>query len=157
MAKVAYYTQEGFEKLRKELHQLKTIERPSIARQIAEARDKGDLSENAEYSAAKEAQGLLESKIARLEETLMFAQVVDNSIMDNRQVRILSKVKIKNHGNGAIMNYTIVAENEANLKEGKISIESPIAKGLMGKKPGEKVKVKVPAGEIWLEILEISR
>jgi transcription elongation factor GreA len=151
-----YFTKEGLEKFRKELHHLKTVERPSISRQIAEAKDKGDLSENAEYAAAKEAQGLLELRIAKMEDTLSNAQIVDRSKMDLSKVLILSKVKIKNTGNGAVMNYTIVAENEANLKEGKISINSPVAKGILGKKVGDKAKVKTPAGEITLEVLEIG-
>jgi transcription elongation factor GreA len=129
-AKTEYFTPEGLEKLKKELHQLKSVERPSISRQIAEAKDKGDLSENAEYSAAKEAQGLLELRIGKLEDTLSNAKLVDRSLMDATKVLILSKVKIKNLTNGAVVHYTLVAENEANLKEGKISINSPIAKGI---------------------------
>ncbi|MGP8214480.1 MAG: transcription elongation factor GreA [Bacteroidia bacterium] len=156
MSEVAYFTQEGLEKLKKELHELKTKERPSISNQIAEARDKGDLSENAEYHAAKEAQGLLELKIAKLEEILNNAKVVDKSQLDTSKVLILSKVKIRNTANGAIMNYTIVTENEANLKEGRISVSSPVAKGLLGKKVGDKVAVKTPAGEINFEIVEIN-
>jgi len=151
-----YFTEEGLDRLKKELHQLRTVERPSISKQIAEAKDKGDLSENAEYAAAKEAQGLLELRIAKLQETLNNAKLVDKSQLDLSKVLILSKVKIKNAGNGAVMNYTIVAENEANLKEGKISINSPVAKGLLGKKVGDKAKVKTPAGEVTLEVLEIS-
>ncbi len=156
MSEVEYFTQEGLEKLKKELHELKTKERPSISNQIAEARDKGDLSENAEYHAAKEAQGLLELKIAKLEEILNNAKVVDKSQLDTSKVLILSKVKIRNTANGAIMNYTIVTENEANLKEGRISVSSPVAKGLLGKKVGDKVAVKTPAGEINFEIVEIN-
>jgi|SRR6185312_1389732 len=155
MSDVAYFTQEGLDKLKKELHDLKTKDRPSISNQIAEARDKGDLSENAEYHAAKEAQGLLELKIAKLEDIVVNAKVVDKSMLDTSKVLILSKVKIKNTGNGATMNYTIVTENEANLKEGKISVNSPVAKGLLGKKVGDKAKVKTPAGEMTFEILEI--
>jgi len=151
-----YFTQEGFDRLKKELHELKTVERPSISRQIAEAKDKGDLSENAEYSAAKEAQGLLELRIGKLQETLNNAKVVDKSTLDISKVLILSKVKIKNALNGAIMNYTIVTENEANLKEGKISVNSPVARGILGKKVGDKAKVKTPAGEVTIEVLEIS-
>ena len=156
MAEVAYFTQEGLDKLKKELHQLKTVERPSISNQIAEARDKGDLSENAEYHAAKEAQGLLELKISKMEEMLTHAQVVDKSKLDMSKVLILSKVKIRNIGNGATMNYTIVTENEANFKEGKISVNSPVAKALLGKKVGATAKVKTPAGEMTFEILEIN-
>jgi len=155
-AQTEYFTKEGLDKLKKDLHHLKTVERPSISRQIAEAKDKGDLSENAEYAAAKEAQGLLELRIAKMQETLSNAQVVDRSQIDASKVFILSKVKIKNIGNGAVMNYTIVTENEANLKEGKISVNSPVAKGILGKKVGDKAKVKTPAGEITLEVIEIS-
>jgi transcription elongation factor GreA len=156
MSEVAYFTQEGLDRLKKELHQLKTVERPSISNQIAEARDKGDLSENAEYHAAKEAQGLLELKISKMEEVLNNAKVVDKSQLDASKVLILSKVKIRNTANGAEMNYTIVAENEANFKEGKISVTSPVAQALLGKKVGGKAKVKTPAGEITFEILEVN-
>ncbi len=155
-AHTEYFTKEGLKKLVEELHQLKTVERPSISRQIAEAKDKGDLSENAEYAAAKEAQGLLELRIAKLEEVLGNAQVVDKSKLDTSRVLILSKVRIKNIKNGAVMSYTIVAENEANLKEGKISVNSPVAKGLLGKKVGQKATVKTPSGEQSFEILEIN-
>lgn len=151
-----YFTKEGLQKLVDELHQLKTVERPSISRQIAEAKDKGDLSENAEYSAAKEAQGLLELRIAKLEDVLVNAQVVDRSKLDTSRVLILSRVRIKNVKNGATMHYTIVAENEANMKEGKISVNSPVAKGLLGKKVGQKATVKTPSGEVTFEVLEIS-
>ena len=156
MAQPAYFTQEGLDKLSKELHQLKTLERPSISRQIDEDRDKGDLSENAEYHAAKEAQGLLELKISKMEDIVNNSKVIDPSTLDHSKVLILSKVKIKNQKTGAVMNYTIVTENEANLKEGKISVNSPVAKGLLGKKVGAKVKVITPAGEMALEILEVS-
>ncbi len=156
MSQAAYFTQEGLDKLLKELHQLKSVERPSISRQIAEARDKGDLSENAEYHAAKEAQGLLELKISKMEDIVSNAKVIDPSTLDHSKVLILSKVKIKNQKTGAILNYTIVTENEANLKEGRISVNSPVAKGLLGKKVGDKVKVATPAGEMGLEILEVS-
>ena len=151
-----YVTKEGLKKLEQELHQLKTKERPAISKQIAEARDKGDLSENAEYDAAKEAQGLLEMKISKLEETVRNAKVVDASKLDNSKVSILSKVKIKNNA-GKTLTYWIVPETEANLKEGKISVDSPIAKGLLGKKVKDKADVVVPAGKITLEILEISK
>jgi len=156
MSDTAYFTQEGYDKLKKELHELKTKERPSISNQIAEARDKGDLSENAEYHAAKEAQGLLELKIGKLQDILNNAKVVDKSTLDTSKVLILSKVKIKNVANGATMNYTLVTENEANLKEGRISVNSPVAKALLGKKVGEKATVTTPNGEMKFEILEIN-
>ncbi|MEW6469293.1 MAG: transcription elongation factor GreA [Bacteroidota bacterium] len=152
-----YFTEEGLKKLKDELNYLKTKERPAISRQIAEARDKGDLSENAEYDAAKEAQGMLEMKIAKLEDIIANARLVDESKMDNSKVFILSRVKIKNRGNGATMTYTLVPENEANLKSGKISVDSPIAKGLLGKKVGDVVDVKVPSGVMKFEVIEISR
>lgn len=152
-----YYTEEGLKKLQDELHQLKTVERPKISGQIAEARDKGDLSENAEYDAAKEAQGLLELKISKMEELIANARIVDESQIDNSKVFILSKVKIKNVKNGAEMTYTLVAENEADLKAGKISIDSPIGKGLVGKSVGDIADVKVPAGIMQFEIVDISR
>ena len=156
MATVAYYTEEGLQKLKDELQLLKTVERKNVIRQIAEARDKGDLSENAEYDAAKEAQGLLEIKIAKLEEIISNARVVDSSKLDVSKVSILTTVKIKNLKNNMEMKYTLVAENEADLKSGKISIDSPIGKGLVGKKVGDKVEVTVPAGVIPFEIIEIS-
>ncbi len=154
---IAYYTPEGLQKLKDDLHNLKMVERPKITQQIAEARDKGDLSENAEYDAAKEAQGLLEARIAKMEGLLANARLVDNTNVDNSKVFILSKVKIKNLANKATMEYTLVAENEANLAEKKISVDSPIGKGLLGKKVGETAEVQVPAGKIQFEILEISR
>lgn len=157
MSQMSYFTKEGLKKLKDELHHLKVHERSSISKQIAEARDKGDLSENAEYDAAKEAQGLLELKIAKLEEVVSNARIVDESQMDNSKVLILSKVKIKNLANKAIMNYTIVAENEADLKAGKISVDSPIAQAMLGKKVGSTVTAKVPAGTLKFEIMEISR
>ena len=157
MSHVNYFTPEGLKKLKDELHQLETKERPSISKQIAEARDKGDLSENAEYDAAKEAQGMLELRISKMKEVLANARLVDESQIDNSKVFILSKVKIKNLSNGATMTYTLVAENEANLKEGKISVDSPMGKGLLGKKVGEKTEVKAPAGAIKFEVLDISR
>lgn len=157
MSQLSYFTEEGLKKLKEELHHLKVHERSSISRQIAEARDKGDLSENAEYDAAKEAQGLLEMKIAKLEEIISNARLVDESQMDTSKVLILSKVKIKNLGNGAMMTYTLVAENEADLKAGKISVNSPIAKGLLGKKVGDVTEIKVPSGSIKVEVVEISR
>ncbi len=151
-----YITKEGLKKLEEELHHMKTKERPAISKQIAEARDKGDLSENAEYDAAKEAQGLLEMKISKLEDTIRNSKVVDASKLDNSKVSILSKVKLKN-GSGKILTYTIVPEAEANLKEGKISVDSPIAKGLLGKKVKDKADVVVPAGKMTFEILEIGK
>ena len=157
MAKITYLTEEGMKKLTDELDKLISIERPKISQQIAEAREKGDLSENAEYDAAKEAQGLLELKNSTLQDTIRNARVIDESLLKSDIVQILSKVTIKNTKNNMKMVYTLVAESEANIKEGKISIETPIAKGLLGKKKGDKVKVKVPAGEMEFEILEISR
>ena len=157
MSQVTYYTEEGLKKLKEELHNMKTVERPNISQQIADARDKGDLSENAEYDAAKEAQGLLEAKISKLENVLANARLIDESQMDNSKVYILSRVKIKNLNNNAELEYTLVAENEANLKEKKISVDSPIGKGLLGKKVGEMAEVQVPAGIIKFEIVEINR
>ncbi len=157
MAAIQYYTKEGLEKLKAELKQLETVERPAISQQIAEARDKGDLSENAEYDAAKEAQGLLEMRIAKLQEVIRNARIIDETQMDTDKVLLFSKVTIKNKNNNAIMNYTLVPENEADLKKGKISVNSPIAKGLLGKKVGETAEIRVPAGLIPFEIIEISR
>lgn len=157
MSEVVYYTEEGLEKLKAELHQLKSVDRISIAKQISEARDKGDLSENAEYDAAKEAQGLLEAKIAKLEIELSKARILDESQIDSSKVLIMSVVTIKNINNGAKMTYTIVPESEANLKEKKISISSPIAKGLLGKKIGETAEIQVPNGLMKFEIIDISR
>ena len=157
MSQITYYTKEGLKKLQDELHHLEAVERPRISTQIADARDKGDLSENAEYDAAKEAQGLLELKISKLKELLSSARVIDESQVDNSKVFILSKVTIKHLGNGRKITYTLVAESEANLKEGKISIDSPIGKGLLGKKVGDKVDVNTPGGLIPFEILEITR
>ncbi len=156
MSQVSYYTKEGLEKLKTELHELKTKGRSDIAKQIAEARDKGDLSENAEYDAAKDAQGLLELKISKLEEVVGQARVIDESKIDTSKVSILSKVKIKNKKNGAAFSYTIVSEEEADLKAGKISIKSPIGKGLIGKKVGDTAVVKAPAGSMEFEIVDIS-
>lgn len=157
MSQLRYYTEEGLKKLKTELHQLKVVERPKISQQIADARDKGDLSENAEYDAAKEAQGHLEAKIAKLDDIVANARIIDESQMDNSKVLILSKVKLKNLTNGTQVAYTLVAENEANLKEGKISIDSPIGKGVLGKKVGDIADVKVPNGVMKFEILEITR
>lgn len=156
MSTIAYYTEEGLKKLKDELQQLKTVERKSVIRQISEARDKGDLSENAEYDAAKDAQGLLELKISKLEDIIFNARIVDSSLLDISKVSILTTVKIKNLKNNVEMKYTIVAENEADLKAGKISIDSPIGKGLLGKKVGDKVDVTVPAGIIPFQIMEIT-
>lgn len=156
MSQVSYYTQEGLDKLKEELNTLKTSGRTAMAKQIAEARDKGDLSENAEYDAAKDAQGLLELKISKLEEVVSNARVLDESTIDISKVSVLSKVKIKNKKNGAQMTYTLVSEEEADLKTGKISVKSPIGKGLLGKKVGEITEIQVPAGKIEFEIQEIS-
>ena len=157
MAQVSYFTEEGLAKLKAELKQLQTVERPSISRQIAEARDKGDLSENAEYDAAKEAQGLLELKISKLQDLIANARVVDKADLDTSKVLILSRVKIKNIANGAEMEYTLVSEKEANIQEKKISVDSPIAKGLLGKKVGDIAEVQVPSGKMSFEIIEINR
>ncbi len=156
MSNVSYLTEEGLKKLREELHQLESVERPSISAQIAEARDKGDLSENAEYDAAKEAQGLLEMKIAKLKNILANSRIIDESKIDTSKVQLLNKVKIRNLKNNAEMTYTLVPESEANLKEGKISISTPIAKGLLGKKVGDNAEIKVPSGVMTFEIVEIS-
>jgi len=157
MSDVTYYTQEGLDKLKEELHKLKTVDRAAISKQIAEARDKGDLSENAEYDAAKEAQGMHEAKIAKMEATLSTARLIDESKLDLSKVLALSIVKIKNVKNGATMSYQLVPETEADLKTGKISVKSPIAQGLLGKSVGDKTEIQVPAGKIEFEILEISR
>jgi transcription elongation factor GreA len=157
MPKVSYVTEEGLQKLKDELEHLKSVERPSISRQIAEARDKGDLSENAEYDAAKEAQGLLEMRIAKLEDIVANSRVIDESKIDTSKVQILNKVTLLNKKNKAKMSYTLVSDSEANLKEGKLSINTPIAKALLGKSVGEVVEVQVPSGMVTFEILEISR
>ncbi len=157
MSKISYYTEEGLTKLKDELNQLKDIERPKASNAIAEARDKGDLSENAEYDAAKEAQGMLEMRISKLEETLSNARVIDESQLDNSKVLVLSKVTIKNQLNGMEMNYTLVADGEADLASGKISVNSPIGKGLLGKSVGDIAQINVPSGEIKFEIIQISR
>jgi transcription elongation factor GreA len=156
MSQISYYTQEGLDKLKSELLHLERVERPNATKAVAEAREKGDLSENAEYDAAREAQGLLELKISKLKDIISNARLVDESQIDLSKVSILTTVKIKNLKNGAIMKYTLVAENEANLKEMKISIDSPIGKGLLAKKVGDKVDITVPAGVIPFEIIEIS-
>ena len=157
MTKVAYYTKEGYQKLKDELNQLKDVERPIASQAIAEARDKGDLSENAEYDAAKEAQGLLEMRIAKLEETLANARIIDESQLDNSKVLVLSTVTIKNKVNGQEMTYTLVAESEADLKTGKISVNSPIGKGLLGKAVGDIAEIQVPNGKIQFEVVKITR
>ncbi len=157
MSEIKYYSKEGLQKLRDELDRLTNVERPSISKQIAEARDKGDLSENAEYDAAKEAQGLCELKISKLRTEIANARILDESKMDTSKVLLMSIVKIKNTKNNATITYTLVPESDADLKKGKISIGSPIAKGLLGKKVGDKAEIEVPAGNILFEILEISR
>jgi len=157
MANVIYITEEGLSQLKKELDQLKFTERPAISRQIAEAREKGDLSENAEYDAAKEAQGLLELKISRLEEKIASARIIDETKIDNESVQILNKVKIRNKQNNTTVEYTLVPESEANLKLGKIAVGTPIAKGLMGRKVGETVEIMIPSGKVQYEIMQISR
>lgn len=156
MSKISYVTAEGLKKLRAELENLESVERPRISRQIGEAIDKGDLSENAEYDAAKEAQGLLEAKIAQLRDTIANSRVIDESKIDTSKVQILNKVTIKNQKNGAVMTYTLVSESEADFKNGKLSINTPIAKGLIGKKVGEVVEINVPSGMIPFEIVDIS-
>jgi len=157
MSKVSYITEEGLQKLKAELEHLKNVERPAISRQIAEARDKGDLSENAEYDAAKDAQGMLEMRIAKLEEMIANARVIDESKIDTSKVQVMNRVKIRNKKTNAILEYVLVPETEANLKEGKISVNSPIAKALLGKKVNDEVEVNIPAGKVSFEILEISR
>ena len=157
MSKVSYYTEEGLKKLRSDLNKLKDIERPKASQAIAEARDKGDLSENAEYDAAKEAQGMLEMQIAKLENTLANARLVNESELDTSKVLVLSTVEVKNKANGVKMKYTLVAQSEADLKSGKISVDSPIGKGLLGKEVGEITTISVPSGKIELEILSILR
>lgn len=157
MSEIKYYTPDGLQKLKQELKKLVTEDRPLLSKQIAEARDKGDLSENAEYHAAKEAQGLLEIKISKLQDMISNARLIDESKVDNTKILIFSTVKLKNTQNGAIVSYTLVPENESNVKMGKISVNSPVAKGLLGKSIGEKVEIKIPAGMISLEIIEIKR
>ena len=157
MSDVAYYTEEGLKKLKDELHDMKSVQRPRISEQIAEARDKGDLSENAEYDAAKEAQGLLEMRISKMEGLISKARLIDNSMMDNSKVFILSTVKIKNVDNGMEVAYTLVAESEADLKLKKISIDSPFGKGLLGKKVGDIAAIPTPGGTMNFEVMEITR
>ncbi len=157
MSDISYFTEEGLAAAKAELLEMEKVQRPFITNQIAEARDKGDLSENAEYHAAKESQGMLEAKISRLKNELSNARILDESILDLTKVLILSKVKIKNIANGAEMTYTLVAPPEANLANGKISVKSPIGKGLLGCSVGEIAEVAVPTGKIKFEIIEISR
>lgn len=157
MSKVSYYTAEGLKKLRSELSQLKDIERPNASKAIAEARDKGDLSENAEYDAAKEAQGMLEMRISKLEETYSNARLIDESVLDTSKILVHSKVKIKNQTNGMEVVYKLVAQSEADLASGKISVDSPIGRGLLGKKVGDTAEIQVPNGVMKFEIIEISR
>ena len=157
MSNVSYYTAEGLKKIRAELKQLKDVERVKASRAIAEARDKGDLSENAEYDAAKEAQGMLEMRISKLEETLAGARLVDESQLDNTKALVLSKVKIKNQSNGMELDYLLVADGEADLAAGKLSVNSPIGKGLLGKSVGDLAVIEVPNGILNFEILNISR
>ncbi len=156
MSEVIYVTVEGLQKLKEELDHLRNVERPSISRQIADARDKGDLSENAEYSAAKEAQGMLELRISKLDDIVARSRILDESKIDTSSVRLLNRVKIKNQTNNTVMEYLIVPESEANFKLGKIAVSSPIAQGLIGKKVGDIVKIKVPSGTIPFEIISIS-
>ncbi|HET8808888.1 MAG TPA: transcription elongation factor GreA [Flavobacteriaceae bacterium] len=157
MSKVSYYTAEGLKKLKDELNQLKDVERPRASNAIAEARDKGDLSENAEYDAAKEAQGMLEMKISKLEDIVANARIIDESQLDTSKALVHSTVKIKNQSNGMEVTYKLVAQSEADLKSGKISVDSPIGKGLLGKKVGETAEVQVPNGILKFDVLEISR
>jgi transcription elongation factor GreA len=157
MAKVSYVTEEGLTKMKKELERLITIERPAISKQIAEARDKGDLSENAEYDAAKDAQGMLEARIHKLEETIRNSRVLDESRVDTSSVQILNKVTLQNLKSNTTVEYVLVSESEANLKEGKIAITTPIGKGLIGKKVGDTVEIQVPAGKLQFKVLKISR
>lgn len=157
MGNVSYYTVEGLKKLKAELNHLRDVERPKASQAIAEARDKGDLSENAEYDAAKEAQGLLEMKISKLEAIVANARLIDESQLDTSKVLVLSTVKLKNQNNGMEMSYKLVAESEADLKSGKISVNSPIGKGLLGKKVGDTAEITVPNGTLKFEILEITR
>jgi transcription elongation factor GreA len=156
MSDVIYVTEEGLHKLREELDHLRSVERPSISRQIAEARDKGDLSENAEYAAAKEAQGMLEMKISKMEDIVARSRIIDETKIDTSSVRILNRVKILNRSNNSVMEYQLVPESEANFKIGKIAVSSPIAQGLIGKKVGDVVNIKVPSGVIPFEIIAIS-
>ena len=156
MGKVTYVTEEGLKKMKEELERLMNIERPAISKMIGEAIEKGDISENAEYDAAKDAQGMLEAKIAVLGEKIASARIIDESKIDTSCVQILNKVTIRNKVNNSTMQYTIVSEHEADLKQGKISIQTPIAKGLMGKKLGDVVEIQVPSGKLQFEIVDIA-
>jgi len=149
-------TQEGYNKLMEQIKQMESVERPRISAQIAEARDKGDLSENAEYDAAKEAQGMLEMKIAQLKDTLSNARVIDESKIKNDTIQILSKVKVKDQKSGRVMDYALVSESEANIRQGKLAVSTPIGKALLGHKVGDVVEVTIPAGVLHLEVVEIS-
>lgn len=157
MSRLNYYTPEGLQNLKNEVNQLESVERPKISQQIADARDKGDLSENAEYDAAKEAQGMLEARISKLKNQLSTARLIDDSKLDSSKALILSTVKIKNIKNSMTMSYTLVAENEADLKAKKISVDSPIGKGLLGKSIGDIAEINTPGGVMEFEIIEISR
>ncbi len=157
MSEIKYYTPEGLAKMKEDLAQLTNVERPSISRQIAEARDKGDLSENAEYAAAKEAQSMLELKISKMQEMISNARLIDERKLDNSKILIFTTVKLRNIADGREVVYTLVPENEANIKVGKLSVSSPVAKGLLGKTLGDKVEIAIPAGKITYEIIEISR
>jgi transcription elongation factor GreA len=156
MSKIQYVTPEHLQKMKEELEHMQNVERPAISKLIAEARDKGDLSENAEYDAAKDAQGMLELRIAKLQDALANSRIIDESLINTNEVRLMNRVRIKNKKNNSIMEYVLVSENEADLKSGKISVETPIAKGLLGKKVGDVVEIKVPSGLIPFEIVEIS-
>jgi transcription elongation factor GreA len=156
MIKVSYITEDGFHRLKNELDHLVSVERPSISKQIAEARDKGDLSENAEYEAAKEAQGMLEMKISKLQDLIASSRIMDGSKIDTETIQIMNRIKIRNTKNNSTMEYMIVSDNEADLKQGKIAVSTPIAKGLLGKRVGDLVEIKVPSGVIPFEIIEIS-
>lgn len=155
-ATINHLTESGYQKLKQELEHMRSVERPAISAQIAEARDKGDLSENAEYDAAKEAQGMLEMRIAKLESIIASSRIIDQSKIDTSKVQILNRVTLKNHNTDKVVEYLLVSESEANLKEGKLSVGTPIAKAILGKKVGDTVVVSVPAGEIKFEILDIS-
>ena len=157
MTKISYITEEGLQKMKDELENLVSVERPAISKLIAEARDKGDLTENAEYEAAKESQGMLEYKISRLKDAIANSRVIDGSKLDNERIQLLNKIKIRNTKNNSTMEYTIVSDNEADLKQGKIAVSTPIARGLIGKKVGDRVEIKVPSGVIPFEIIAISR
>jgi len=157
MSDISYITEEGLKKLKEQVEYLTSVERPDISKQIAEARDKGDLSENAEYSAAKDAQGLLEIKIAKLNDLISKSRIIDESLIDDSSVQILNKVKIKNTKTGQEMEYMLVSESESDLKSGKLSVGTPIAKGLLGKRVGDHVEIQVPSGKIEFEITDISK